>query len=351
MNSTIKNHKIYFRLDCGKIIGYGHLSRCLAVAEEFSSRGIDPVFIIRKRPSTSVDIPFEVLWLKEAAEVTSLDTSNWKEGTEEAESDEVNSLLPSGSTIILDHYGLGFSWQTAIRKNGHQLIIFQDACEINYDACAIINYSFGAESQYSRKPDVKYLLGPEYTPLNKVYTNNHQIHFNENTAIKTVGIYLGGIKSEYIDLVSSALKNHPYFSDKKIEWVVNSNEEKDIVKTRLDKAIIHVKLPGLVDLYKRVELFIGTCGVASLERGCLGMWQMNFSVADNQASNVDALTEGKLGFYLGDVRKLSSDHLSSSLTQAINVGNQEKYARITKLFNLVDGQGASAIVDNLIGGC
>ena len=65
MNSTVNSiKKIYFRFDAGGLIGFGHLGRMEAIAEECSAQGLEAAFIIRKRPSlisTHFNFPVERL--------------------------------------------------------------------------------------------------------------------------------------------------------------------------------------------------------------------------------------------------------------------------------------------------
>lgn len=351
MNSLNNSRKIYFRLDCGGLIGYGHLSRCLSVAEEFSKNLIEPVFIIRKRPSLKeLKIPFQILWLDEASDVNSLDPNYWRVGSEQNELEEILPHLSPNATMVLDHYGLGHWWQKNIRLQNHKLVLFQDIFNPDYEADMIINYTVGAEdSSYPLTTHVN-MLGPQYTPLSQQYGKMHRLRFKKNTDVKIIGIYLGGIKSDYVKLLAEAMNDYKYFNDKQIEWIVNTEAEKELIFKfyTASNLKLHVRLPSLIDLYERTHLFIGTCGVSSLERACMGLWQLNFSVADNQSANVRALVENKLGFFLGDIRTHSVRSIQNALDECLKVNEEEKFQRTEKLFKLIDGNGAAAIADSII---
>lgn len=352
MNSLNNNHKIYFRLDCGGLIGYGHLSRCLSLAEEFSRNGIEPVFIIRKRPSLSLALPFKIHWLKEAEDVSSLKTEEWKVGSEEDELEEILPVLDNKGVVVLDHYALNIIWQKGLSDLGHKIILFQDSESSSFSASVLINYNFGAENLYKNfKEETVYLLGPSCAPLNLAYSSEHVMRFSPNTIVKNIGLYLGGVKQEFLERVVDSIKDVPYFTGKTIEWVINNKEEEALIQRKLQNlnVITHIRLPGLIPLYKRTDLFIGACGVSFLERACMGIWQINFLVADNQNAAVEAISREKFGFIVGDIRNMHAFEIKTAIENLVEVNHQTITKIVDKSFTKVSGKGVQLIVENCLG--
>lgn len=351
MNSLNNKPQIYFRVDYGGLIGRGHLSRCLALADVFKEKGFNPILIIRKRPSIANDeLPFKILWLSEIPDVTSIDVGSWRVGTPESEASEMLNVIEADSIIILDHYALGFSFQKIVRSKKHKIVLFQDTFNKNFDADVLINYNVGTEKDYKNiinSYSTKFLIGPRYAPLNLNYAKEHMLRFNVETKVEIVGVYLGGIEAKYLERVARAIVKIDYFTDKKLEWVVNSNNEKNILSKILNesKTEIHVRLPSLINLYKRVQLFIGACGVSFLERACVGILQFNFLVADNQKNIADSIVRNQLGIVLGDLRNTKEDEILLNFQEALRFSPHESFLQVNNIFSMVDGLGASRIVE------
>lgn len=354
MNFSSDNKNIYFRVDFGGLIGRGHLSRCIALAEVFKSKNYNPIFVIRKRPSTeNVKLSFETIWLSKTEDVSSVQAENWRVGSPESEAKEMLEVIKADSTVVLDHYALDISFQKIIKEKNHKIILFQDTYNKEFKADVLINYNIGAEKKYQSLGGLQstvLLLGPQYAPLNLDYSRKHALRFVQNSNISTIGIYLGGVEKEQLKKVASAITKVDYFFDKKIEWVVNSEEERNFLASILTnlKYEIHVRLPGLIDLYERSQLFIGACGVSFLERACIGISQFNFLVADNQKDIAENIISNQLGSTLGDLRFSDEKQIILNLQKALIISSDQNEKMVKSSFLLVDGLGAIRIVNKCV---
>ena len=351
MGSKSSGKNIIFRFDYGGQIGRGHLSRCLSLAKAFKEAGREPIFVIRKRPSIAEDkLPFRTIWLEEASDVVSADISCWIVESVESEASEMLNILEPESIVILDHYSLGFSWQQMLISKGHKLILFQDVFSERFEADILINYNFNAEELYSpaftKARNTRFLLGPQYAPLESVYKKEHSISFQVNSKVEIIGIYLGGVEKKHLETLAGVILGIEYFSNKEIHWVVSSEDEENTLRTTLGfrNLQIHIRIPNLATFYEKAQLFIGTCGVSLIERACLGMWQINFIAADNQKDIANYIEQSRLGFVLGDIRSMNKGEIISKLTNALNLEDENKMEPIQKCFSLVDGDGTSRIL-------
>lgn len=355
MNSLKNNTQIFFRCDFGGIIGRGHLSRCLNLALVFKEQGFDSTFIIRKRPSiANEEISIKTIWLEEAADAASIDIDTWITQSMDHEAEEVLKVLQPNSIVIVDHYALGNIFQEMIQSQGHKLVLFQDVFSTEFSADLLINYNIGTEKTYKdtfKHLSTKYLIGPTYAPLSAIYAKERFVRLEMNTKIQNIGIYLGGVKKEHLEKVASAFLDIDYLKNKTVEWIVNSEEEKKSLDQICANTnfLIHVRIPSMFDLYKRVQLFIGACGLAFLERACLGLWQLNFLVADNQAEIAAHLVSEKLGGYLGDVRRIDSGEIVRSINNLIQASRESQIAQVSNAFALTDGRGAERVVQCIQG--
>lgn len=355
MNSSKNNHKIFFRVDYGGLIGFGHLSRCLSIAEAFSKKGFEPVFVVRERDNfEKLKIKFETYWLKSTPLPLKTEVNSWIDSDEKIEAFEFLNLINSPSKVFVDHYGLNLIWQKEVRANGHKVIVLQDLENADFSADYLLNYNVGSGKKYKEifklHKDTTFLLGPQFAPLNESFSHAHN-EIAEQTLVKnfkvqTIGIYLGGVQLTSLQNVAFSIIQLKYFTDKKIEWVVNSELEKIAVENITGKClnlIVLVRLPSLMELYKRVQLFIGTGGVSFLERASLGLWQLNFLAADNQIEVTNAMVSENLGYLIGDIRKMQPDEMGHSIEKLLDIDQIEISKVITKAFESVDGKGAEKI--------
>jgi spore coat polysaccharide biosynthesis predicted glycosyltransferase SpsG len=349
MNFLISNPKIYFRCDFGDIIGRGHLSRCLNLANIFKQKGFDPTFIIRKRPSIAgEELPFKTIWLKEASDVMSVNVDTWLVNSLEEEALEVVEVLRPNSIVIVDHYSLGNHFQKTLQSEGHKIVLFQDVFSTEFSADLVINYNIGTEKNYQKNfkhPATKYLVGPSYAPLGPIYSKEHLIRLKPDTKIECVGIYLGGVEKKHLEKVASALVEINFLQDKTVEWIVNSEDEKksldEICKNT--NFLIRVRIPNMFDLYKKVQLFVGSCGLSFLERACLGLWQLNFLVADNQTEIASHVVKESLCGYLGDIRNIDKKEIINNFEKIFQISRASHIAQVSNAFVLTDGRGAERV--------
>lgn len=353
MNSSINTPKIYFRLDCGGMIGFGHLSRCLSVADEFFKLGYTPVFVIRKRPSLSeVTIKYNVIWLKESSDVLSSDVNGWMVKSEENEAIEFFNATEKSAIVIVDHYSLNKIWQKHLLDLKYKVVIFQDVYNEDFEANILINYNLGSDNLYKKietRDDTTFLLSPLFAPLDKKYSKNHLFNFKEESQVKTIGVYLGGVGINYLEKVAKSISKHNYFQKRSIEWVVNNNEEKELLEKIFGKKlVVLVRVPSLLEVYLRTQLFIGACGVSFLERSSLGIWHVNFIVADNQVAIGNYISEKNLGFIAGDLRIQTHEDLLKKWDDLLLITRERIRNSTENVFKLVDGLGAQRIAFNVL---
>jgi len=109
-----KKHKILFFVYAGKRVGYGHLARCLALAEAFSDESYQCSFIIKTDDSKGA---YDFL---EKRTAYSFDINLIK--LNEADHIELNLILDEyekgPSFLILDHYGHDEQYRIELKKKG-----------------------------------------------------------------------------------------------------------------------------------------------------------------------------------------------------------------------------------------
>lgn len=347
--TSLTNKTVFFRLDFGGIIGRGHLSRCLNVAEALNNFDIESVFIIRARGNLtqSLTIPFKVIWLKEATKEITSDVTTWLTETENDEIKDISNIISAPSTVILDHYGFSARAHKLFKDAGHTLILFNDDEERAVIGDLIINYNLDTNTIPKRD---HHLYGTQYTPLNRLFAEERKGLIKNRASQESIGVYLGGIDFSIFKLFAEALIKNARIFNSPLLWVCASQKELEFLEKSFpsDNIKTFINLPNLIDVYKSSRFFVGTCGVAFLERACLGIPQLVFLTADNQKKIANTVNEKQIACFGGDLRVHDRNILFDIIRESFSSLYNRSDIYTHNALNLTDGLGAQRIAKEII---
>ena len=142
---------IVFRLDCGKVIGSGHLMRCLALARTLKKINYQPIFV-------SYDFSKEIIEriIKKEFKIYYLNSISYKKNPEQFERQifydrkninfkiekfeffKIIKKIKNIETIIVDHYGLSYDWEKFVKaKLKKKLVVIDDYFNIDQEGNSI----------------------------------------------------------------------------------------------------------------------------------------------------------------------------------------------------------------------
>jgi UDP-2,4-diacetamido-2,4,6-trideoxy-beta-L-altropyranose hydrolase len=152
---------LFFRADGGRAIGFGHLMRCHALAQEARRRDLSPVFLTRPDDGTGL------AKLKALGEMTvPLVAAEDNRRDLEAALGAIRLATrgsPRGAILITDHNALDAAWLVGARQAGLVVVSLNDLPKIHYASHLVVNGNLGAEKlRYDAEPGVRFLLGPDY---------------------------------------------------------------------------------------------------------------------------------------------------------------------------------------------
>lgn len=309
MSEEVKR-KIYFRLDAGGIIGYGHLFRCLSIADNLKSE-FEIFFVIRKRASIEkLEISYPILWLPQTSDAIKSSVSTWINESEEQETQDFLTVVHEKGLLFCDHYGLGSQWHRNLKKKGFLIVGFKDYRNADVDFDLEISYGSSLESHEKKNQ----ISGLNYIPLNPKIANYSLSNSSKNTLFSDIGIYIGGASYESHKKIYECLD---IFENAKIEWIISNTELRNKMTALNNNP--KLKFVGfkedIYSFYGEKSFFIGACGVSFFERAFLNVPQVNFIIADNQLEIADLLARKKLLCLVGDVENNESVELRGKLTE------------------------------------
>lgn len=305
---------IAIRVDASDHIGSGHVMRCLTLADELRHHGVGISFFCQEleghmageierrgfdvalhsipeskldgnQVNSQSDSPFETPWQSDAAGVIS------------------NLKGRQLSWLIVDHYGLDKSWQTAMRPYCKKVMVIDDLANRAFDCDILLDQTHGRRPEaygYLRPQRCRLLLGaqyalvrPEFSALRSAATDKRK----DYAGLKNILVFMGGSdKSNLTGSILSILACIEWEEEPVITVVVGVQSPH--FKGITDQATTHpltVKImrdvPDMAALMLTADLAIGAAGTTSWERCALGLPALINVMAPNQESNAKALSD------------------------------------------------------------
>ena len=352
--------RLLFRVDSGRIIGYGHIRRALVLASLVSrDRGTQCLFLSRDHPERFVhEFPTYILPRNDQHIVTS-DPNSWLGDNYQNEIKLlIEQVIQPDDYLYVDHYGVNREWEIAIHPHVKKIVILDDS-------------GFSKSLSDASAPEG--------------FSKQHQcdVLINQTEPIKPLmytGLYLGGLDYAIINPILSQ-----YRIVKSVCVDVQRVFRKPILTialgTCLDHSIVHrliacldngtmmINLIGnypeihrfssnldnirqyqslspdqLGEIYQESDLAIGAGGVMTLEMIYIGLPVIVVSVASNQLVQCQYLREKGLIQYLDHQHDWSETKLQKMVNHYLG---HDQVEHRQKCQVAVDGCGAQRIVSKL----
>lgn len=179
--------KILIRTDGSPQIGFGHLVRCLALAQMLKD-DFTVTFFCREIPDTMIP------------ELAKKGFSFLRISDE----DQFINQIRFKTIVVLDGYHFDNEYQKKIKAIGCKLVCIADLYDKEYYADLIINHAPGVKPEdYKSQPYTQLAIGPEYALLRPAFLEQAKKQ-RRIEKIETVMICFGG--SDFKNLTASTLK-------------------------------------------------------------------------------------------------------------------------------------------------
>lgn len=323
--------KVILISEGGKTIGFGHLTRCLALYEAFEERGSKLEFIVNGDNSILdllKDKHFQIFnWIKEKNKMT--------------------KLVSSSDMTIIDSYLADKSLYNSISKitNG-RLVMIDDYNRLEYPNGIIVNPSiYGDKIAYPQKKGLTYLLGKDFVILRKEFCHVPGKKINKN--IKNVMITFGGTDEKNVTgKVLQFLKENGFEFTKKVivgKGFKNAEYIQKFKDPRTD-LIYYPNTKEMKGLMLESDLAISSAGQTLNEFARVGLPTIAIALADNQLNNAKGWQEAGFVRYAGwwqDAKSL--EKIGQFINQLADPDQRANIYRAGK--KIIDGKGCTRIVD------
>lgn len=350
---------VVFRVDASRVIGTGHVMRCLTLADSLRSRGVNCVFVTREHGGHLGGLirgrGFEVIVLPLAPAVALAPDGygHWLGGGWEADADATVAALSARRPdwMIVDHYAIDERWERRVRPHCHSLAVIDDLADRDHDCDLLLDQNAGAEERYAGRVNdsCHLMLGPRYALLQPQYAELHAHPRKRGTEIRRVLVYFGGADAK--DVTGMAVDallalDRP---DIAVDVVVEPTHPR--ARSLAERVAghanftVHGRLPTLAPLILAADLAIGAGGATTWDRCCLGLPTLVITIADNQTAAAAELHRQGLVRWLGHHSHVNSEALREELRRVLGEEITDTWSK--RCSELVDGRGASRVVDEL----
>lgn len=329
---------VIIRVDSSVQIGTGHVMRCMTLAREMSSEGINVFFITRRlegNVSYEKMYPFYFLpkinehrSVRQAAEGF-IDHIEWYKQYWQEDVEQVLLLMQReqlvADMVIVDHYGLDFRWEQAIRPHIPRIMVIDDLADRNHSCDLLLdqNYVLDVDSRYSSlipKSSVK-LLGPSYALLRKEFITASNFLKSRDGKVKRVLVTFGGSDptSETIKVLQAFEKIN--LKDIYISVIIGkSNPFWEQIKNYCDRFPnyrYYHHVDNMAEMMINHDLAIGAGGTTTWERCFLGLPSLTIVTAKNQLKITEAVAAYGATKYLGESKDIAIEDIINNIKWAI----------------------------------
>lgn len=344
-----------FRVDFSPEIGGGHFSRCALLLKQLQLNFCNSAFVCKDTDSArNFSLPglenLKKYFIADAEDEIS-DATSFSEIIEYYSEYQV--------CVILDSYELGTLWVSKIKKLAYKIAVIDDLCNCFLDCDLIISQSFFATpfDYRDRSPlDCKVLSGPSYLIVRPEFRIHQIVNYPlpSYKPISSIHLMAGAgnsatvIQNIFIPLIHS----HDSF-----QFILNIPAEIDhvIMHTLINTPNLELKVNSqcIAKDMSDCQLAIGTPGVSTWERACIGIPSIQFGTCTNKiAMDSQDLVMRKLDqlnicFWLGQFNSTSSAKITNKLNSILKSPNvlQIMHESCTKL---IDGNGLFRVTSELL---
>ena len=361
--------RVVFRVDASTKMGSGHVMRCLTLAEELKKDGADITFISRSHEGNLNEFisknGIEVVALSEpetfehdSTKIDGDDYSEWLGVSQEQDAEEsIKTLVHDPSDwLIVDHYGLDETWEKMIRPHVKNIMVIDDLANRRHDCDILLDQNWFEDmvTRYDGLVPVgcTKLLGPEYALLRPEFAKARKKLNPHNGNVKRIFVFFGGSDPHNLTSMTLRALSEPALAYLKVDLVIGENNphHNELKKLTAFRAstYLHVQVDDMASIMTNADLAIGSGGVNTWERMCLGIPSLIISFADNHIIMLQDLVQHGFVNFLGNITNVDEFVIKKGVLDIISDRSLIKDQSI-KIYKLVDGSGSQTVTDWLIG--
>ncbi len=331
--------RLLVRCDVGPAYGVGHLMRCVALSEEFASRGFEVVF------SADVDtLSFAQDQLRSRG-FTWVEPPRTVAGFVEQASD--------ADVVAIDSYSLPLEFYSAVRRVRPTLAIV-DGDPAGRDGQVILDQNIGAEDDEWPLPEGSLrLAGLDYALMRDEIRQARSLgHPAPGAAVRVFAFFGGTDAFGAAPVLARSLVATGIPFDLRVVGATEELLDALVgIGTAPDQRITAISPTSeLASEVTSADVVVSAAGTSSWELLCLGAACAFVCVADNQETSYERVVALGAVAGVGHLSRLRADPAEGVRVLATLLGDPSERDRLRAVASsLVDGRGRERVVDAVTG--
>lgn len=335
------------RADAGPGIGSGHLMRCLALAQGFRERGIEPTI------ATAGPVPgFEPMLQEEGFRRAEIPHPPGSIG--DAEQTRELASATGADWVVVDGYHFDALYQYVVKGSDARLLAVDDHGDAGaYVADLVLNQNLHAHTDLYPyvASHTRLLLGTDYVLLRKEFTRSRQRRTRDRA--RRVLITIGGSDPEPTVEVIRALAPLAVDSLEAVVVVGPSNPSVEMISAAVETSAPSMRFEtntrNMSELMSWADVAVATAGTVSWELAFMGVPFLAVVLAGNQREIAVGLDREGVAVDVGWWSGTTPEHLAHVLEELM--GDVEKRRRMSAQGQrVVDGRGVARVIAHIQAG-
>ena len=349
--SSTPGMKVVFRVDASGEVGFGHLSRCINLAEVLRSRGNQVLFACRDDEAKSFRALEDRLFATVLLPILAVgETVNQQEDVQQT----IQALQGEHPDwLVVDSYQLSKDWEQLLRPHVSKIAVIEDLFGREHDCDLLIDQNYSEHSAASFEKFVpktcELLLGSRFALISDQFRKLRELKSKPAPELKRIFVFCGGsdpqnLTQQVIDEISCS-----ELSNIAVDVVVGAQNKSFDPEAALKlNANIEIHNAGgeFARIMSTADLAIGAGGTTSWERMCLGIPSIVASIAENQNSACEKLGRDGLINYLGTQSSFKPGAIRYAVVKAKS-NFASLFDQMEKAQILVDGRGCERVAEVL----
>jgi UDP-2,4-diacetamido-2,4,6-trideoxy-beta-L-altropyranose hydrolase len=332
---------ICFRTDAGVPgAGFGHLMRCLAIADALRDKGATAYFAMKSESRA-----------EQIAKECGYKTLSIPAAASPQEDLRASLLLMEDADIVVaDSYRFDSDYLSGLRQGGKFVVALDDLADRKLPVDVVIGNAYATPELYAKNisEGAAILVGPEYLPLRKQFQGCPLRDVRDHLA--RVLVTMGGEDAcNATRLVVESLAEYPspltldillgpaYAHHASLEAVLNNDPH---------KYRVYEQVAQVSPLYLQADAAITAGGSTVWELAAVGVPMVILQTAENQRGIIKYAVENELGVVLGKQDQIMLSDVTQGLRGLEDRQVRERYA--ARCRTLVDGKGGERIAEALL---
>ncbi len=330
--------KVVIRTDASKLIGTGHVMRCLTLADQLKQAGAEVLFICRAHDGNMNGLISQHGYIVRALpgpdENHNLSAvgeyARWLGVPMEQDAEETAEAIQGESVdydwLVVDHYGIDGHWEKRLRQDVEKIMVIDDLANRSHDCDLLLDQTY-VHNYRDRYRDLvpqhcRQYLGPQHALLRSEFAEARRTLRPRNGQVKRIMVFMGGVdpSNETGKVVDALIRLNR--SEIPVDIVIGGrnphHRQIKSLASGYSYFTVHKNINCMATIMAKADLAVGAGGTTTWERCYLGLPTITVLIAENQREMIESLDKNNITINAGWYENLSTADLTNLIAKVIS---------------------------------